>query len=320
MVNQYKNMKENILQQLYTAGGKIVSGVQLSDVLDISRVAVWKHITALKQNGFDIESQPKGYCLCDPEDLLLPFCFEKQFREKIFHFSELATTMDKARYLAKNGASHLSVVIAENQTTGRGRLNRRWFSSKGGLWFTLILKPDCPPMQSYIYNFAASLSLSKTLRRLFDVDIFVKWPNDLLLNGKKLAGLLSEMETRGDMVEFINIGIGINVNNQPEIDEPKAISLRQVLNRSVYRKQILQTFLQKFEQCIRTNDGKSINCNHIIDEWKKVTSTIGSKVRIETRGDFFEGRALDVDESGALLIKDKDKKIQKIIYGDCFHI
>ncbi|MCF6246611.1 MAG: biotin--[acetyl-CoA-carboxylase] ligase [Desulfobacula sp.] len=320
MVNEQKNIKEHIIQQLYNACGKTVSGVQLSEDLGISRVAVWKHITALKQNRFDIESQPKGYRLADPEDLLLPFCFEKQFFEKIFHFNELTTTMDKARALAKNGASHLSVVIAENQTTGRGRLNRRWFSSKGGLWFTLILKPDCPPMQSYIYNFAASLSLSKVLRRLFDVDVFVKWPNDLLLNGKKLVGLLSEMETRGDMVEFINIGIGINVNNQPEIDEPKAISLRQALNRSVSRKQVLQTFLHEFEQCIQTTDGKGINCKNIIDQWKKETSTIGNKVRIETRGDFFEGRALDVDESGALIIEDKDKNKQKIIYGDCFHI
>ncbi|MCK5696199.1 MAG: biotin--[acetyl-CoA-carboxylase] ligase, partial [Desulfobacula sp.] len=252
--------------------------------------------------------------LLNHDDLLLPFCFKKEFQNEIFHFQELETTMDKARFLAKNDAPHLSVVIAENQTIGRGRLNRKWFSSKGGLWFTLILKPDTPPPLSYIYNFMASLSLSTSLRRLFDVNVNVKWPNDLLLNGKKLAGLLSEMETRGDMVEFINIGIGINVNNQPQKHEPKAISLKDVLNKTVSRKLILETFLDDFKNRIQI-----IDCQNIIDQWKAMTSTIGSHVRIETISDVFEGLAVDVDESGALMVKGKTEKIKKIIYGDCFH-
>ncbi len=314
MVNEQKNNKEKILKILYLAKGEMISGVSLSDGLNISRVAIWKHIKALKKSGFNIESRPKGYVLLNHDDLLLPFCFKKEFQNEIFHFQELETTMDKARFLAKNDAPHLSVVIAENQTIGRGRLNRKWFSSKGGLWFTLILKPDTPPPLSYIYNFMASLSLSTSLRRLFDVNVNVKWPNDLLLNGKKLAGLLSEMETRGDMVEFINIGIGINVNNQPQKHEPKAISLKDVLNKTVSRKLILETFLDDFKNRIQI-----IDCQNIIDQWKAMTSTIGSHVRIETISDVFEGLAVDVDESGALMVKGKTEKIKKIIYGDCFH-
>ncbi len=314
MVNEQKNNKNAILEILYLAKGKIISGVSLSDALNISRVAVWKHIKALKESGFDIESRSKGYVLLNHDDLLLPFCFKKEFRDKIFHFQELETTMDKAKFLAKNDTPHLSVVIAENQTIGRGRLNRKWFSSKGGLWFTLILKPETPPPLSYIYNFAASLSLSTSLKQLFDVNISVKWPNDLLLNGKKLVGLLSEMETRGDMVEFINIGIGINVNNQPQKYEPKAIALKDVLNKTVSRRLILETFLDDFKNRIQI-----IDCQKIIELWKEQTSTIGSRVRIETISDVFEGLAVDVDESGALMVKDKTGKIQKIIYGDCFH-
>ncbi len=222
--------------------------------------------------------------------------------------------MDKAKTLVKKSASHLSVVIAENQTTGRGRMDRKWFSSKGGLWFTLILKPQIPPSLAYIYNFAASLSLSKSLRKLFDLDIFVKWPNDLLLNGKKLAGLLSEMATRGDMIEYINIGIGLNINNMPQKYEPKAISLKDVLNKNLSRKLILETFLDDFETRIQT-----IECKEIISEWKKMTSTIGSQVRIETLTEVFEGLAIDVDETGTLIIKDNTGETQKIIYGDCFH-
>ena len=314
MVNERKNNKEEILKILYLAKGEMISGVSLSDALNISRVAVWKHIKALKESGFDIESRAKGYVLLNHDDLLLPFCFKKEFQNKIFHFQELETTMDKAKFLAKKDVPHLSVVIAENQTIGRGRLNRKWFSSKGGLWFTLILKPGTPPPLSYIYNFAASLSLSTSLKRLFDVNVNVKWPNDILLDGKKLVGLLSEMETRGDMVEFINIGIGINVNNQPQKYEPKAISLKDVLNKTVSRRLILETFLDNFKNRIQI-----IDCQNIIELWKEQTSTIGSQVRIETISDIFEGLAVDVDESGALMVKDKTGKIKKIIYGDCFH-
>ena len=235
-------------------------------------------------------------------------------KEKIFHFQELETTMDKAKKLARSNAPHLSVVIAENQKSGRGRLNRKWFSSKGGLWFTLILKPDTPPVLSYIYNFAASLCLSISLKELFHLDVSVKWPNDLLLNKKKLVGLLSEMETRGDMVEFINIGIGINVNNHPQKYEPNAISLKEVLQKNISRRCILETFLKKFKEMTQ-----SPNCSEIIKQWKKMTSTIGSQVRIETMGDIYEGLAIDVDETGALIIKDQTGETKKIIYGDCFH-
>ena len=314
MVNENINIKEKILRQLYGAKGEIVSGINLSEVFHISRTAIWKHITSLKKSGFDIESGPKGYVLLNHNDLLLPFCFSEKFQNRIFHFQKLESTMDKAKILAKSSAPHLSVVIAEDQSSGRGRMNRKWFSSKGGLWFTIILKPETPPPVSYIYNFAASLSLAKSLKHLFDVDVHVKWPNDLLLNGKKLTGLLSEMATRGDMVEYINIGIGINVNNNPQQYEPKAIALKDVLHKNVSRKLILETFLDDFEICIQ-----NIECKTTIEQWKDMTSTIGSKVRIETLKEVFEGHAVDVDESGALIIEDKTGKTQKIIYGDCFH-
>lgn len=314
MVNRKIGSKETILKILYQAEGETVSGVALSNVLNISRVAVWKHIKVLQEKGFGIQSQAKGYFLANYDDLLLPFCFSPEFEKKIFHFHELETTMDKAKFLAKEKADHLSVVIAENQTLGRGRLNRKWFSSKGGLWFTLILKPETPPPLSYIYNFAASLSLSKSLQQLFDIDVSVKWPNDLLLEGKKLAGLLSEMETRGDMVEFINIGIGLNVNNHPQKYEKNAVSLKNTLNKNISRRLILQAFLDDFK-----NQIQPLDLQKIIEQWKKHTSTIGSQVRIETLKEIYQGAAIDVDETGALIIQDKKRKRQKIIYGDCFH-
>jgi BirA family biotin operon repressor/biotin-[acetyl-CoA-carboxylase] ligase len=314
MVNKTTDKKQMILELLYRAGGGTISGVKISEATGISRVAVWKHIAALKQNGFAIDPGPNGYVLSEPEDLLLPFCFEPSVREQIHHFQKVETTMDTAKILAREGAPHLSCVVAEHQTKGRGRLNREWVSDKGGLWFTLILKPLEPPPLVYIYNFAASLSLSRVLNQLFDVNISVKWPNDLLLGKEKLSGMLSEMETRGDMVQFLVIGIGINVNNDPSNKEFKAVSLKNILKKKVSRKQILTAFLLEFKNRIQT-----INCPEIIAQWKKQTSTIGSRVRVETFDSFYEGNAVDVDETGALIVEDDQQNRKKIIYGDCFH-
>ena len=315
MVNKQKNIKNSILLLLYKAQGRTVSGVSLSNELEVSRVAIWKHISALKKDGFEIESNAKGYVLKGHEDLLLPFCFDTELRDRIFHFQHLDSTMNKAKILAKQDAPHSSVVIAENQTAGRGRLNRQWFSSKGGLWFTLILKPDIPPVLAYIYNFAAGLSLARTIKGMFYLDVSVKWPNDLQPEGKKLCGRLSEMETQGDMIEFVNIGIGLNVNNDPVQHEANAVSLKQILGKKISRKTILQNFMDDFSLMIKNPD-----CRKIITEWKKHTSTIGTLVRVETLKDFHEGMAVDVDETGALIIEeDKHGKQKRIIYGDCFH-
>jgi BirA family biotin operon repressor/biotin-[acetyl-CoA-carboxylase] ligase len=318
MVNEIKNnkkdIKKDILELLYRADGKILSGVKISEATQISRVGVWKHINALKESGFSIESNSKGYMLSNPDDLLLPFCFDDTFKDLIYHFQKVSTTMDTAKALARDGAPHLSCVIAENQTRGRGRLNRQWVSSRGGLWFTLIVKPNLPPPLVYIYNFAASLSLSRVLNRLFDVDVSVKWPNDLLLGGRKLSGMLSEMETQADMVKFLVIGIGINVNNNPDNKEFKAVSLKNDLKQRVSRKQILTEFLYEFQNRIQ-----EIDSQNIIDQWKEQTTTIGSRVRVETLDRIYEGKAIDVDETGALIIEDDQQKLRKIIYGDCFH-
>ncbi|WP_084068905.1 biotin--[acetyl-CoA-carboxylase] ligase [Desulfocicer vacuolatum] len=306
-------MKNKILKQLWEHPHRIVSGVELSRILGISRVGVWKHLQQLKDAGYSIESTPKGYRLADPENLLNPFCFPG--REDHIHFySQVTSTMDEARELARSGAPHLSVVVADNQTRGRGRLNRNWFSSPGGLWMSLILRPDLPPPLAFKVNFAASFSMATTLNGLYGTDIRVKWPNDLLAGEKKVAGLLSEMETQGDMISFVNIGMGLNVNNDPPPQEKKAVSIKMLLGKTVSRRDILMAFLDKFEmqmQDIATKD--------VIGPWKTITATIGKTVTIETRGETGHGVALDVDDTGALILGQGDGTEKKVIYGDCFH-
>lgn len=315
-------MRDTILELLYREKGGMVSGVTLSRCTGISRVAVWKHITALKKEGFAIGSGPKGYHLMDSYDLVLPFCFEGSLpgssdvplKDRIFYFPQVETTMDTARNLARQGAPHLSCVVAEHQSRGRGRLNRQWVSGRGGLWFTLILVPDIPPPMAYLYNFAASLSLSKALENIFHIDVRVKWPNDLLWNGSKLVGLLSEIETQADMIRFLLVGIGINVNNDPGSEIFDAVSIRQILGHPVSRKKILAAFLQEFVLQTRHMVPAAI-----MNAWKKRTATIGSRVRVKTHNQTVQGLAMDVDDTGTLLLKDDNQQIHRIIYGDCFH-
>jgi len=316
-VNQIlPNKRQMILKILYQSDGEPVSGVKISESAGISRVAVWKHIKALKQAGVDIKALPTGYKLQDTGNLLYPFCFPAHLQDKMFHFPELDSTMDQARKMARQdqGVRHASCVIAEIQTASRGRLNRQWSSARGGLWFTLILKPDLPPPLAWTVNFAASACMSEVLTDLFDLDIRVKWPNDLLLKGRKLSGMLSEMETRADMINLLFLGIGLNVNNDPESDEYQAISLKTALGKSVSRKQILTRFLDLFESRIADVDPP-----RIISQWKARTATIGTEVRVQTHDRVYEGKALDVDDTGALIVKGRNGVTRKIIYGDCFH-
>lgn len=314
MVNQTSHTRQIILERFHREKHDTVSGVQLSKETGISRVAVWKHIQALKKEGFNIQSSPKGYFLADPDNLLLPACFDAPLSERVHYFPQVTTTMDKARELARKGVPNLTCVLAEHQTKGRGRLNREWESGPGGLWVTLILTPDIPAALAYLYNFAASLSLSVALESLFGLDVRVKWPNDLLLQGKKLAGLLSEMETRADMIRYLLVGIGINVNNDPSSTSFEAISISRALGRTVSRKQILTQFMEQF-----TDRTRHLDVTGIMTAWKQRTSTIGTRVRVETRHQIIEGLATDVDEAGTLWVKDADNQTHAIIYGDCFH-
>ncbi|MBW2603672.1 MAG: biotin--[acetyl-CoA-carboxylase] ligase [Deltaproteobacteria bacterium] len=305
-------MKARILNILRTQTG-VVSGETLSTHLGISRVSVWKHIKKLQEVGYDIEATPKGYLFKSAPDALYPWEFEDK-EPNIHYFDEVDSTMDIARDLARNQCPHFTVVIAGRQKKGRGRLERTWLSSQGGLYFTVVVRPEIPPASSSRVNFAASMILAKTLRNMFNIDAMVKWPNDVLVDGKKISGMLSEMEAEIDRVHFINIGLGINVNNDPTPDEPMATSLKKILGKEIPRIKVLKAFLDHFEDTINDTD-----FDHVVSEWKKYTKTLNRHVRIVTAREVSEGLAVDVDDNGALLLKLADGSMKKIIYGDCFH-
>ncbi len=298
----------NILKQQ----DDVLSGETLSSELGISRVSVWKHIRKLQELGYDIASGPKGYRLSGVPEIPLPWEFPDR-EDRIHYFPEISSTMDTARDMARKRCPEFTVVIAGRQTKGRGRLQRRWVSDDGGLYFTVVVRPRIHPVLSSRVNFAASLSLACMLREKYGVDAQVKWPNDILVNEKKITGMLSELEADGDQVSFVNIGMGINVNNEPDSEEPNAASLKKILGRTLSRREVLAAFLDEFEQRMA-----ALDYDTVIDEWKRYTLTIGRRVRIVTVREELEGLAVDVAPDGALVLELADGTQKQVIYGDCF--
>jgi len=305
-------MKDQILEILRETGS-VISGEGLSNRLGVSRVAIWKHIQKLQSCGYEIDSTPKGYQLISSPDTPFPWEFPERM-SRMHYLDQTPSTMDIARNLARKGAPDFSVVVAGIQDQGRGRLKRVWRSPQGGLYFTLVLRPSLPPVLSPRVNFAASLILAQTLEKKCGIDVKVKWPNDLLVADRKISGMLSEMEAEGDLVSFVNIGIGVNVNNDSPSDVGQAISIREITGKTHSRIEILSDFLDAFE--IKITGG---SLDRVVTEWKKTTATIGRRVKIVTARETCRGVAVDVDDLGALILKTDSGEMKKIVYGDCFH-
>jgi BirA family biotin operon repressor/biotin-[acetyl-CoA-carboxylase] ligase len=305
-------MKAQILK-LLRSQNTIVSGEELSTALGISRVSVWKHIHKLQELGYQIMSTPNGYRLINSPDI--PFPWEFADRDyNLLYYPEVSSTMDTAKELARKDCPNFTVVVAGRQTRGRGRLKRQWLSDDGGLYFTLVVRPDIPVLLSSRVNFLASLTLARVLRELFQIDAAVKWPNDILVDGHKISGMLSELEAETDRVLFISIGMGINVNNDPSGAEPAASSLKKITGREISKKMLLARFLAEFEECIKRADFENV-----ISEWKRYTVTLNRRVKIVTHKEVSEGLAVDVEQDGALILELADGTRKKIVYGDCFH-
>jgi len=304
-------MKSRILALLRASDG-VVSGSAICARLGTSRVAVWKHIQKLQEMGYDIESTPKGYRLCSSPDSLQPWEFPGR-EERMVYLPETTSTMDVAKDLARSGCRPFTVVVAGRQSQGRGRMRRVWDSQEGGLYFTVVLRPRIPVLWSSRVNFLVSMTLADVLRDGYGVDTGLKWPNDILVQGRKLSGLLSEMEAEGEEVRYISVGIGLNANNRPPAVDPPAVSLRELLGRAVSRREILSRFLDDLERRMHAEPWETVMAG-----WKARSVTLNRTVRIATAREDFSGTAVDVDENGALLLRQADGTMAKVVYGDCF--
>jgi len=310
-------LKERILEILANAPSE-VSGEVLAKELYVSRTAVWKAIQRLKKEAFEVQATKKGYFL-RYKDLLLPSRLNELVSrlilwEKVVYKFEVSSTMDVAKELAERGDK--AIVIAEKQTAGRGRLSRSWKSDLGGLWITLILLDKRPLKSTLVFPFLSALAVAKALKETYNLSPTLKWPNDVLLSEKKVAGILLEVKGEADLMDYALIGIGVNLNNKvsQEPFEQKAISVSECLGEKVDRFAFLSSLLQNFEALYL-----NFSMQEILREWKSLSSTLGRPVKVRTLNESFEGLALDLDDDGTLLVQ-TETGIRKVYSGDCFYL
>ena len=317
LVNIWKamgnGMKGQILNALRECGGYL-SGETLSQQLGISRVSIWKHIRSLKQDGYVIEPSPRGYRLVSSPDLLLP-CEFPDLEQRIHYFPQISSTMDAARQLAKKGAAEGTIVVAEAQTRGRGRLSRQWLSPEGGIYFTIILRPRISPAYAPRMNLMAAIAVAATIRKLFGLKAELKWPNDVLIEGRKVCGILAEMDAEMDAVNFVNVGIGINANNSVTRFEKTATSLKDALGREISRKGFFSALLVEIER----RQPLLMKAN-LLRDWKRLSATLHKQVRVMSLGEEVMGQAIDIDATGGLILKGKDGSLRTVLAGDCIHL
>ncbi len=336
-------MREKTLNILRDRKEGYVSGEELSKELGISRTAIWKHIQTLKEEGYKIVSQKRlGYSLVSVPDLLLPYEIKKGLKakilgKKIYHFKEIGSTNNFAIELARKGIEEGAIVIAETQTKGKGRLGREWSSPFGGLWIAIILKPKILPTQAPRMTIIAALGVAKTIRKLYHLDAFIKWPNDILIrsqlgtiraNGrmrkkeyrvfKKVCGILTEMGAEQDTVNYVVIGIGVNLNIDikkfPMEFRKDATSIEKELGCKIDRVEFTKRMLEEIEDFYLLF--KKRGFTPILKEWKKISATLGKRIKAVSGRRIIEGKAIDIDSDGALIIQTKKTKQEKILAGD----
>jgi BirA family biotin operon repressor/biotin-[acetyl-CoA-carboxylase] ligase len=315
-----------ILTVLREAGDGAVSGEELAQRLGVSRAAVWAHIEELRALGYDISASPhQGYRLLGTpdllhaDDLLSRLAPGAGIGRDIRVFRETTSTSDVAEKLARDGAAEGVVVIAESQTAGRGRLGRRWVSPAGkGLWLSVLLRPPFRPQQTTQLTIAAAVAVARAVHTQTGLLPEVKWPNDLLLGGRKFGGILTELSGEQDRVRHAVLGIGVDVNvvasDLPVEVRRIATSLRIALGRPVPRAELAVALLRELEADYRRLLAGRFE--EIADEWERLCTTIGRDLEVEIGGRRVRGRAESLDTDGALLLRTEHGRLERITGGD----
>jgi BirA family biotin operon repressor/biotin-[acetyl-CoA-carboxylase] ligase len=313
-----------ILSALRAEGG--VSGAELSQKLGISRAAIWARIEELRKLGYDIEASPHlGYQLVSSpdvlhaDDLLARLGKTKVIGRDIRVFQETTSTNDVIEKLARDKVKQGVVVFAESQSKGRGRLGRKWMSPTGkGLWFSVLLRPDLRPQETTQLTVASATALARAIQSQTGLKPEIKWPNDILIGGKKVAGILTEMSAELDRVKHVILGIGLDVNQSvsefPADLRKLATSLKIESGKSVSRAELAIKILQELDDdYVRVCDG---DFARLADEWQERCTTIGQQVTVHIGDRRIRGRAESLDDDGALLLRTEHGRIERIIGGD----
>jgi BirA family biotin operon repressor/biotin-[acetyl-CoA-carboxylase] ligase len=315
-----------ILKTLRSAGAGFVSGADIANTCGISRAAIWLRIESLRQIGFEIEAVPHlGYKLVSTPDLLIADDIASLLNEDVIIgrdiqvYTSTSSTNDIVLKLATSNVAEGSVVFAEYQTNGRGRLGRSWISpAKKGLWFSVLLRPNLSPQLSSRIIIMASTSLVKAINQVTGIQASIKWPNDILINGKKTAGILTEIGTELDKINYIVLGIGINVNlskgDLPQTLSKTATSLMIESGSKVHRPTLAAAVINQLDSDYKTLSKG--NFTIIAEEWERFCETIGKNVTIHVGDRIIKGRAEAVDTDGSLMVRTQHGRLERVIGGD----
>jgi BirA family biotin operon repressor/biotin-[acetyl-CoA-carboxylase] ligase len=319
------NIKQEILKAFNTHPDRFISGEELSHTCQCSRTAVWKHIEELRQEGYVFEAVRKaGYRLVAApdriaEEEILAALETKRIGRTIYAHDTVVTTQSLAHEAASKGAPEGTLVIAEQQTGGKGRLGRQWHSPKGtGIWMSLIVRPEIPLPQTPQMTLLTAVTVAKTIRQTVDVPVLIKWPNDIFIGEKKVCGILTELNAESDRVNYLVIGIGINVNTV-ETDFPEdllkvATSLRIASGQKIKRAAFIQNFCRIFEE--EYDYYLRHGFERVKREWEANSYSIGRQVTVRTIHSTLEGRAIGLDAEGVLIVEDAAGQRHKVYSAD----
>lgn len=316
-----ESTRNKLIKLLAENDSNYISGQQLSEELQISRAAIWKHMKKLEEDGYKIEGKTKmGYKIIEypakPSENTLQWGLQTEWLgEKIIHKTSVTSTQHIAHQLARENAPHGTVVIADEQTKGKGRMNRSWYSSKNkGIWMSIILRPEILPYLAPQLTLLTATVLAEVFDKELKIWPQIKWPNDLLINQKKTAGILTEMQAEQDQIQYVVIGIGINVNQSihdiPDELSNKATSLHIASNKERSIKDLIQQILQSFEPSY--NDYIENGFSDIKKKWESYGFKIGEKIKINTLKHSWTAKFNGIASDGALLIENNDGQIKKL--------
>ncbi len=317
-------MREQILKFMLQNPEAYYSGEQMAQALNVTRAAIWKHVDALKKMGCEFDSKPnRGYRLLHLPDILKPEILStydfsgitKRCAFKVVDSTD--STNELAKQLAFKGAQHPTVVIAEEQTGGKGRMGRVWSSTKGqSLTFSIILRPTMSPIHAGKIGLIAGVSVAHAISDFAGADAKVKWPNDVLVGRKKVCGILTEMCAEYDSIEYLVCGIGVNVNETAFTNELSGIatSLQMETGRTFIRGQLLLTilinFFERYDAWVDTGD-----FGPVITDYTRLSMLVGKTVTINNHGEKMTGQCIGFDKDGFLVIS-RDGKRRRIMAGD----
>lgn len=305
----------------FLVSGEWVSGEEMAKKLAISRAAVWKQVQTLRQRGYEISSSTgKGYRLDKKTDLLhadrISCCLKTRWLGRDMQiYDEVSSTNAVALSMVPD-CTNGTVILAETQTQGRGRLSRPWASPPGGIWMSLALKPIMPLYHVYQINMATSVALCRALSSQLGLDAGIKWPNDLLIHELKICGILMEVGAQVDRLDYAVVGLGLNANNDLSHfpAQWRSTSLAAQMGHDIDRCDLICRILEEIELAY-----ENMGSIEIFKEWRSRSLTLNKQVRITSAAGDLEGEAVDLAEDGALILQIGDEQ-KRVLAGDCIHL